>query len=287
MEERFKSQQVYTGHEKFSHNPALCRYALQLQQFKYKMEWVPGVKLIANPLSRLVFIPTGSSEAFTLPEIVFGRDLGQHIFYEKHAPSPGRPLQLTSLLRREKGVTNRWIQRVRLGYERMDGEPFEMYVMCKFVSVAAIPMPKGGGDFQLSPLRTADPAIGQGRDEMKGVGAVWPVQLSNYDKELLNEIGSCRNFLLGKEKLSGRRRKLIKRLVKGMSAEEGVLWKEAEVGRVRVCRRRIPAAAGAADATPSGVSRVRVTWTVLRECDIGLHRTVTVDSHRRRTDTGI
>jgi len=53
------------------------------------------------------------------------------------------------------------------------------------------------------------------------------------------------------------------------------------------CRRRIPAAAGAADATPSGVSRVRVTRTVLRECDIGLHRTVMVDSHRRRTDTRI
>jgi len=53
------------------------------------------------------------------------------------------------------------------------------------------------------------------------------------------------------------------------------------------CRRRIPAAAGDADATPSGVSRVRVTRTVLRECDIGLHRTVTVDSHRRRMDTRI
>ena len=53
------------------------------------------------------------------------------------------------------------------------------------------------------------------------------------------------------------------------------------------CRRKIPAAAGAADATPSGVSRVRVTRTVLRECDIGLHRTVKVDSHRRRTDTRI
>ena len=47
----------------------------------------------------------------------------------------------------------------------------------------------------------------------------------------------------------------------------------------------MPAAAGAADATPCGVSRVRVTRTVLRECDIGLHRTVTVDSHRQRTDT--
>ena len=54
---------------------------------------------------------------------------------------------------------------------------------------------------------------------------------------------------------------------------------------VLVCRRRIPVAVCAADATPSGVSRVRVTQTSLREGDIGLHRTVTVDSHRQRTDT--
>jgi len=40
------------------------------------------------------------------------------------------------------------------------------------------------------------------------------------------------------------------------------------------CRSRIPAAAGAGDATPSRVSRVRVTRTVLQECDIVLHRTV-------------
>jgi len=41
----------------------------------------------------------------------------------------------------------------------------------------------------------------------------------------------------------------------------------------------------AADATPSRVSTVRVTQTSLREGDIGLHRTVTVDSHRQRMDT--
>ena len=40
-----------------------------------------------------------------------------------------------------------------------------------------------------------------------------------------------------------------------------------------------------ADATPSGVSRVRVIQTSLQECDLGLHKTVTVDSHRQRTDT--
>ena len=41
----------------------------------------------------------------------------------------------------------------------------------------------------------------------------------------------------------------------------------------------------AANATPSGVSRVWVTQTSLQECDIGLHRTVTVDSHRQHMDT--
>jgi transposase InsO family protein len=219
---------------KFSHNPALCRYALQLQQFKYKMEWVPGVKLIADPLSRLVVIPTGSSEAFTLPEIVFGKDLGQRVFYEKHAPSPGRSLQLSSLFQRETGVTNRWIQRVQSDYETLDGEPFEMYVLCEFISASAIPVPKDGEGVQLSPLRTADPAIRRSADDTKGARAVSPVQLSHYDKELLNEIGSCRRFLLGEESLLGRRRKLMKRLVKGMSVDEDVLWKEAEVGRVRV-----------------------------------------------------
>jgi len=71
-----------------------------------------------------------------------------------------------------------------------------------------------------------------------------------------------------------------------MQINESSIEGNLEVLRM-VCRRRNPAAAGAADATPSGVSRVRVTRTVLRKCDIGLHRTVTVDSHRRRTDTHI
>jgi len=48
-----------------------------------------------------------------------------------------------------------------------------------------------------------------------------------------------------------------------------------EINLALHCWRRIPAAAGTADAMPSGVSRVRVTRTVLRGCDIGLHRTVT------------
>ena len=46
-------------------------------------------------------------------------------------------------------------------------------------------------------------------------------------------------------------------------------------------------AAGAADAMPSGVSRVPVIQMGLQECDSGLLRTITVDSHRGRTDTPI
>ena len=41
------------------------------------------------------------------------------------------------------------------------------------------------------------------------------------------------------------------------------------------------------DAMPSGVSRVLVTWIVLRKCEIGLYRTVTVGSHRWHMDTHI
>jgi hypothetical protein len=39
---------------KFSHNPVLFRYSLVLQAYKYEVEWIPGVRLIADSLSRLV-----------------------------------------------------------------------------------------------------------------------------------------------------------------------------------------------------------------------------------------
>jgi len=222
---------------KFSHNPALCRYALQLQQFKYTMEWVPGVKLISNPLTRLVVIPVGAKEALTLPEIVFGRDLGARVFADKHAPSPGKAIQCPSILARTTGVANRWIERVVSPYETTDGAPFNMYVMCEFVSAERVEIPENSQFVGLSPQRTPRPATAGEKtkeDKVVGAAAVSPVQLSVYDKELLSLLGSCKNYLLGEEIPTGRKRKVLKKLTKGMVLEDGCLWKETEAGRLRV-----------------------------------------------------
>ena len=219
---------------RFSHNPALCRYALELQQFKYKMEWVPGVKLISDPLSRLIVIPAAAKEDFTLPEIVFGRDLGAVVFASKHAPSPGKAIQCPSILARSAGVTNRWVERTASPYETTDGEPFHMFVMCEFISAEKISIPETG-QADLSPQRTHNPVIGgKGDDKVLGPEGVSPVQLSVYDKELLELLASCRGYLIGEESPTGRRRRMLKRLTRDMVWEEGFLWKETKVGRLRV-----------------------------------------------------
>jgi len=71
-------------------------------------------------------------------------------------------------------------------------------------------------------------------DKVVGAAAVSPVQLSVYDKELLSLLGSCKNYLLGEEIPMGRKRKVLKKLTKGMVLEDGCLWKETEAGRLRV-----------------------------------------------------
>jgi hypothetical protein len=81
---------------KFSHNPALCRYSLVLQAYKYEVEWIPGIRLIADALSRLV-LTSVKTECITLPELVFGKDLGPAIYAEKHAPNPGSSVSLASV----------------------------------------------------------------------------------------------------------------------------------------------------------------------------------------------
>ena len=116
---------------KFSHNPALCRYALELQQFKYTMEWVPGLDLISDPLSRLVLVPKGK-EALTLPELVFGRDLGRPIFAMKNAPRPGVALQYTIPFLQKEGTANRWAEVVSCTHETVDGYAFPVYLTTEF-----------------------------------------------------------------------------------------------------------------------------------------------------------
>jgi hypothetical protein len=200
------------------------------------MEWVLGVQLISDPLSRLVMILAGAKEALTLPEIVFGQNLGARVFADKHVPSPGQAIQYPSILARATRNTNKWIERVVSPYEIMDGDLFHMYVMCEFISAAKIETPENGQLVGLSPRRMQRPTAVEEtkKDKVVGVVAVSPVQLSVYDKELLSLLGSCKGYLLGEETPTGRRRKILKRLTKGMVWKDSCLWKETGVGRLRV-----------------------------------------------------
>lgn len=140
---------------KFNHNHALCRYVLVLQQFKYKMEWIPGVQLIWDPLSTLVLVPAGPA-ALTLPEIVFGRDIGRHVYAAKSAPNPGYTLQTSLPFARGAGLLNRWVELIISVYETTDGAAFPMYVMCVFFSAEQVVIPHLGitESLRFSPGRT-------------------------------------------------------------------------------------------------------------------------------------
>lgn len=64
---------------KYSSNATIARYALTLSEFDFTVEWVPGLAMIADPMSRMVLHPCEGSEAMTLPEIVFGQSMGARI----------------------------------------------------------------------------------------------------------------------------------------------------------------------------------------------------------------
>ena len=225
---------------KFSHNPALCRYALVLQQFKYKMEWIPGVQLISDPLSRLVLVPAGKA-ALTLPEIVFGRDIGRQVYAAKSAPNPGYALQTSIPFGRDTGHLNRWVESTMSDYETTDGEAFPMYVMCEFFSAeqVVIPNPRIADSLRLSPGRTANPMIPEEEQTafaVVGPEGVSPVCLSQYDRELWVAVKHCRACMekkgVGKEdEFEGcdtRMRKVVRRLVKKMKLEDGKVWRDGQ-----------------------------------------------------------
>jgi len=60
----------------------------------FKVEWVPGLKMIADPFSRMVLLPTGR-KAMSLAEICFGDEFGKRIFAEK---SGGKAQALSTLV---------------------------------------------------------------------------------------------------------------------------------------------------------------------------------------------
>ena len=67
---------------KESPNQTIARYSLFLSDYVFKVEWVPSLKMIADPFSRMMLLPAGR-EAMSLAEICFGEEFGKRIFAEK------------------------------------------------------------------------------------------------------------------------------------------------------------------------------------------------------------
>lgn len=65
----------YITDNRLSPNQALARYFIGLQAFRFQVEWVPGLKMIADPLSRMVVI-AGDGVAMDTKSLVFGDDRG-------------------------------------------------------------------------------------------------------------------------------------------------------------------------------------------------------------------
>lgn len=63
-----------------SNNQVLYCYSLVLQEYQFTTEWVPGMRIIADPLSRMLVTPaSGPQDAMTLQQLVFGPDLGPRV----------------------------------------------------------------------------------------------------------------------------------------------------------------------------------------------------------------
>ena len=78
-------------------NPTIAHYAWTLAEFDFRVEWVPGLTMIADCFSRLVITPCGAiSEALSLPEVVFGVELRKRIKADQltRGVAEGTPLLL-------------------------------------------------------------------------------------------------------------------------------------------------------------------------------------------------
>ena len=85
---------------RLSSNPTIARYALTLSDFDFRVEWVPGTKMIADPFSRLILVSgVDRDECVSLPEVVFGITVGRKIAASRsRLASPlGSPLHLVAV----------------------------------------------------------------------------------------------------------------------------------------------------------------------------------------------
>lgn len=65
----------YITDSRLSPNQALARYFLGVQAFRFNVEWIPGLRMIADPLSRMVVVPDIGGEALSSKSLVFGSDI--------------------------------------------------------------------------------------------------------------------------------------------------------------------------------------------------------------------
>ena len=70
-----------------STNPTIARYTLTLAELNFSVKWIPGLTMIADRFSRLVLARCDAAEAVSLPEVVFGLDLGKRIHATKRGAS--------------------------------------------------------------------------------------------------------------------------------------------------------------------------------------------------------
>ena len=85
---------------KTSANPTIARYALSLAEFNFRVEWIPGLTMIADSFSRLMLASCAPSGSISLPENVFGIDIGKRVHASKHGSvvTPLLLFQPTSVL---------------------------------------------------------------------------------------------------------------------------------------------------------------------------------------------
>ena len=77
----------YIVDNKLSSNQALARYFVGLQAFCFQIEGIPGLWMIANPLSRMVVLPMDGdvpNVALTTKFLVFGEDIGRRLVSGDH-----------------------------------------------------------------------------------------------------------------------------------------------------------------------------------------------------------